>query len=139
MLHAAKYPYLVGLHALLRMFKVRILTPEDYSFAVQLANTMNWNMAPEDFQYMASLEPDGSFLLEDDGKPVGVATCIGYGKVGWFGNLIIKEVDAVGKNMNSIVSEVAATTDITDKLKNELTQVIEVRREKLAKFMQSSQ
>jgi predicted GNAT family acetyltransferase len=51
---------------------------------------MNWNMAPEDFQYMVALEPEGSFLLEDDGKPVGIATCIGYGKVGWFGNLIVE-------------------------------------------------
>lgn len=71
------------------MFQIRTLTPKDYSFAVALANTMNWNMAPEDFQYMASLEPEGSFLLEDDGKPVGIATCVSYGKVGWFGNLIV--------------------------------------------------
>ena len=71
------------------MFRIRTLTQGDYSFAVQLANTMNWNMAPEDFQYMAALEPEGSLILEDDGKPVGVATCIGYGKVGWFGNLIV--------------------------------------------------
>jgi predicted N-acetyltransferase YhbS len=78
-----------GVYTLIRMFTVRLLTPEDYDFAVQLANTMNWNMAPEDFQYMASLDPDGSFLLEADGKPVGIATCIGYGKVGWFGNLIV--------------------------------------------------
>lgn len=71
------------------MFQIRTLTSKDYGFAVQLANTMNWNMAPEDFQYMTGLEPDGSFLLEDDGKPVGIATCIGYGKIGWFGNLIV--------------------------------------------------
>jgi predicted N-acetyltransferase YhbS len=72
------------------MFQIRTLGPKDYGFAVALANTMNWNMASEDFQYMVSLEPDGSLLLEDDGKPVGVATCIGYGKVGWFGNLIVE-------------------------------------------------
>jgi predicted N-acetyltransferase YhbS len=71
------------------MFRIRTLTPGDYSFAVQLANTMNWNMTPEDFQYMAALEPEGSLILEDDDKPVGIATCIGYGKVGWFGNLIV--------------------------------------------------
>lgn len=71
------------------MFQIRTLAIKDYSFAVQLANTMNWNMAPEDFQYMADLEPEGSFILEDDNKPVGIATCISYGKVGWFGNLIV--------------------------------------------------
>jgi len=71
------------------MFQIRVLRPTDYAFAVELANTMNWNMAPEDFIYMANLEPNGSFLLVDDGKPIGVATCIAYGGVGWFGNLIV--------------------------------------------------
>ena len=63
----------------------------DHTFATQLANTMNWNMAPEDFQFMASLEPKGCFVLFDGIKRVGIATCISYGKVGWFGNLIVQE------------------------------------------------
>jgi GNAT superfamily N-acetyltransferase len=74
------------------MFQIRTLTSVDYNFAVKLANTMNWNMALEDFQYMSSLEPDGCFLLAEDGKPVGIATCISYGKLGWFGNLIVDPV-----------------------------------------------
>jgi GNAT superfamily N-acetyltransferase len=65
------------------------LTSGDYDFAVKLANIMNWNMAAEDFAYMTSLEPEGSFLLLEDLKPVGVATCVSYDKVGWFGNLIV--------------------------------------------------
>ena len=48
-------------------------------------------MAPEDFQFMTQLEPEGCFVLFDDSKPIGIATCISYGKVGWFGNLIVKE------------------------------------------------
>ena len=73
------------------MFKVTSLTAADFGFAVDLANTMDWNMAAEDFMFMASLEPEGSFLLLDDSKRVGIATCISYGKVGWFGNLIVDE------------------------------------------------
>ena len=72
------------------MFKIRSLTKKDYPFAVDLANTMNWNMASEDFEYMDSFEPGGCFLLNEDSKRVGIATCISYGKVGWFGNLIVK-------------------------------------------------
>lgn len=71
------------------MFQIRNLTSGDYDFAVKLANTMNWNMAAEDFAYMASLEPNGSFLLLEEQKPIGIATCISYGKIGWFGNLIV--------------------------------------------------
>ena len=73
------------------MFQVRTMRTKDHTFATQLANTMNWNMAPEDFQFMASLEPKGCFVLFDGLKRVGIATCISYGKVGWFGNLIVQE------------------------------------------------
>lgn len=64
---------------------------DDFPFATQLANTMNWNMAPEDFEYMAMLEPQGGFVAFDAAEPIGIATCISFGKVGWFGNLIVKE------------------------------------------------
>ncbi len=72
------------------MFQIKTLSKDDYSFAVELANTMNWNMAPEDFEFMAALEPFGCFLLLDGSERLGIATCISYGKVGWFGNLIVK-------------------------------------------------
>ncbi len=73
------------------MQQVRTMRPKDYRFATDLANTMDWNMAPEDFQFMASLEPNGCFVAWEGGHRVGVATCISYGEVGWFGNLIVKE------------------------------------------------
>jgi GNAT superfamily N-acetyltransferase len=71
------------------MLKIKQLTARDYGFAVDLANTLDWNMATEDFEFMASLEPEGCFLLVEASKRVGIATCISYGKVGWFGNLIV--------------------------------------------------
>jgi hypothetical protein len=73
------------------MFKIKPMQPQNYSFATILANSMNWNMAPEDFEFNATLEPEGCLVLFDDSKPVGIATCISYGKIGWFGNLIVKE------------------------------------------------
>ena len=73
------------------MFQVKQMRPEDFSFATDLANTMDWNMAPEDFQFMSQLEPESCFVLFDDLKKVGIATCINYGAVGWFGNLVVKQ------------------------------------------------
>jgi GNAT superfamily N-acetyltransferase len=73
------------------MFQVKLMHPEDFSFATELANTMNWNMAIEDFEFITKLEPEGCFVLFKGSKPQGIATCINYGKVGWFGNLIVKE------------------------------------------------
>jgi GNAT superfamily N-acetyltransferase len=71
------------------MFQAKTMQPSDFQFAAELANTMDWNMAPEDFELNSSLEPDGCFVLYDGTQRLGIATCISYGKIGWFGNLII--------------------------------------------------
>ncbi len=73
------------------MFQVKAMSAADFPFATKLANTMNWNMAAEDFEYMFDLEPQGCFVLFDGSERIGIATCISFGKVGWFGNLIVKE------------------------------------------------
>ncbi len=73
------------------MFHVEKMEVADLPFAVQLANTMNWNMTPADFEFNMKLEPDGCFVLFHDQKRLGIATSISYSKLGWFGNLIVKE------------------------------------------------
>jgi GNAT superfamily N-acetyltransferase len=73
------------------MFRVRKMEPEDFSFAIELANTMNWNMTSEDFEFNSQLEPNGCFMLLSGQERIGLATCINYGKIGWFGNLIVKK------------------------------------------------
>jgi GNAT superfamily N-acetyltransferase len=73
------------------MFHVEKMEGDDFPFAVQLANTMNWNMRVEDFEFMVNLEPQGCFVQFQGKERVGIATSIGFGKVGWFGNFIVKE------------------------------------------------
>jgi predicted N-acetyltransferase YhbS len=73
------------------MFQVKQMRPSDFDFATKLANTMNWNMAPEDFKFNSSLESGGCFVAFEDSHRVGVATCISFDIVGWFGNLIVED------------------------------------------------
>ena len=73
------------------MFQVEVMSAKDYGFAVDLTNTMNWNMTVADFRFNQFLEPNGCLTLFSNSVPVGVATCISFGKVGWFGNLIIEQ------------------------------------------------
>lgn len=73
------------------MFRVEKMTTGDFQFAVELANTISWNMTVSDFEFNKRLEPDGCFVLFDNLERVGVATCISYGCSGWFGNLVVKE------------------------------------------------
>ncbi len=73
------------------MFRVAKMRAGDFPFAVQLANTMSWSMASEDFKFAVELEPDGCFVLFHGSERVGIATCASFGKVGWFGNLVVTE------------------------------------------------
>jgi predicted N-acetyltransferase YhbS len=67
------------------------MTNNDINFAVKLTGTMNWGLVKEDFRYAMSLEPEGCFVALYDSERIGLATTVNYGKVGWFGNLIVSE------------------------------------------------
>lgn len=72
------------------MFHVEKMKADDIPFAVQLANTMNWNMTIEDFVFMMKLEPRGCFVLFHGSERLGMCTSITFGRVGWFGNLVVE-------------------------------------------------
>lgn len=71
------------------MFQVKTMCAEDFEFALKITEQMEWGLAKEDFEFMMELEPEGCFVLFDDSERIGIATTVSYGKVGWFGNLII--------------------------------------------------
>jgi GNAT superfamily N-acetyltransferase len=72
------------------MFHVEKMKADDFPFAVELANTMNWNMIVEDFEFTMKLEPQGSFVLFHGSERLGICTSVSFGRVGWFGNLVVK-------------------------------------------------
>jgi GNAT superfamily N-acetyltransferase len=73
------------------MFHVKKMSTEDIEFAVHITNQIGWNLAKGDFEFMMELEPDGCFILSHESEKIGLATTISYSKVGWFGNLLVKE------------------------------------------------
>jgi GNAT superfamily N-acetyltransferase len=73
------------------MFQVKKMSARDFEFAVGTTDKMSWNLAKEDFQFMLELEPEGCFMLFSNSERIGIATTISYGKIGWFGNLIVSE------------------------------------------------
>jgi hypothetical protein len=72
------------------MFHVKKMTVEDFSFAVQLTNSMNWGLTAKDFEFMTTIEPFGCFVLFDEMNKIGIATSISFDNIGWFGNLVVK-------------------------------------------------
>lgn len=73
------------------MFRVRKMKPNDFPVAVALTNTEDWDMRVKDFEVSTQLEPEGCFVLFDGQKLIGLVTCISYGKIGWFGDLVIRK------------------------------------------------
>lgn len=73
------------------MINIRILSEEHLPFAIRLTDTMSWNLTEEDFRFMIDLEPDGCFIALVDGEPVGLATTIAFGEIGWIGNVIVEK------------------------------------------------
>jgi GNAT superfamily N-acetyltransferase len=73
------------------MFSVKNMSGEDVSFAVRLSNTMDWDLVKDDFEFMMELEPNGCFVLLHNSERAGIVTTVSFGKMGWFGNLIVSE------------------------------------------------
>jgi GNAT superfamily N-acetyltransferase len=73
------------------MFSVKNMSKDDITFAVRLTDTMDWNLAERDFEFMMELEPKGCFVLLYDSERVGIVTTISFGNIGWLGNLIVSE------------------------------------------------
>ena len=71
------------------MFSVRNMSAEDFAFAIDITDQMNWDLTEADFAFMLKLEPKGCFVLLDGSEKVGIATTVSFGKRGWFGNLIV--------------------------------------------------
>jgi predicted N-acetyltransferase YhbS len=69
--------------------RVRPLTPADFPFAVALTDTERWGFTVEDFERFLDLSPEGCFVVEADGEPLGLLTSFLYGTVGWIGNVIV--------------------------------------------------
>jgi len=67
------------------------MLPTDFDFAVQSTDRMGWGLGKSDFEFMLELEPEGCFVLFEDSERIGLATTVSYGKIAWFGNLIVDE------------------------------------------------
>lgn len=73
------------------MFSVKKMSEQDFEFAVRLTDTEGWNFIEDDFKFMTELEPEGCFVLFANSERIGIVTSISFGRIGWLGNLIVKE------------------------------------------------
>lgn len=68
---------------------VRRFEKEDIDFAHKMTTTEQWNVTRNDIARMLDFEPEGCFIADMDGEPVGHVFSITYGTLGWIGLLIV--------------------------------------------------
>lgn len=72
------------------MLRIRVLTPEDLTFADQIRSLAGWNQTLADWNRFLQHEPEGCFLAEWDGQPCGTVTTTSYGTdLAWIGMMLV--------------------------------------------------
>jgi GNAT superfamily N-acetyltransferase len=72
------------------MLNVRVMTAADVPLGMRLKEQAGWNQTEADWRRMLALEPDGCFIAERDGTPVGTTcTCI-FGSVAWVAMVLVE-------------------------------------------------
>jgi GNAT superfamily N-acetyltransferase len=65
------------------------MTAEDIPHGMRLKEQAGWNQTEADWARCLSMQPDGCFLAEKDGSPVGtVVTCV-FGSVAWIAMMLV--------------------------------------------------
>jgi GNAT superfamily N-acetyltransferase len=66
------------------------MTDADIGFGMRLKTAAGWNQLPADWRRLICLEPEGCFVLESDGAPVGTVTTTLYEKrLAWIGMVLV--------------------------------------------------
>ncbi|MBI5684396.1 MAG: GNAT family N-acetyltransferase [Verrucomicrobia bacterium] len=69
---------------------IRQMTPADIPFGMEMKTAAGWNQVESDWRAFLSYNPDGCFIAEWDGQPVGTTTTtIHDGKVAWIGMVLV--------------------------------------------------
>lgn len=68
---------------------IRLLESSDIPAAMRLKEAAGWNQTERDWERMLDLEPEGCFILEQDGVLAATAAAVTYGKsLAWIGMVL---------------------------------------------------
>src|SRR5437867_4267393 len=71
------------------MIHLRLMTGADLPLGMRLKQQAGWNQLETDWRRFLDMQPDGYFVAEMDGVPVGTtATCI-FGPVAWIAMVLV--------------------------------------------------
>jgi len=70
-------------------FSIRNARAEDMDFFIRMASTEGWNPGLADGHIFFETDPEGFFIAESQGKPVGCISAVSYGTCGFIGLFIV--------------------------------------------------
>ena len=73
------------------MIDIRTMTDDDVPLGMRLRSQAGFNQTEADWRRFLDLQPDGCFVAELDGEPVGTVTNCLFGPVGWIAMLLVDE------------------------------------------------
>jgi hypothetical protein len=69
--------------------RIQPMTGLDLDGALTLSTTIGWNQRAEDWRMLLHIAPAGSFAAVADGRVVGTAIGIDYGRFGWIAMMLV--------------------------------------------------
>jgi ribosomal protein S18 acetylase RimI-like enzyme len=72
------------------MIHIRPMTAADLPLGLRLSQEAGWNQISADWQRFLDLQPDGCFVAQWDGLPVGTTTTCIFGSVAWIAMVLVK-------------------------------------------------
>ncbi len=80
------------------MVLIRIMRTTDVELGLRLCRQAGWNQIDADWQRFLDMQPDGCFVAELNGTPVGTTTTCVFGPVAWVA-MVLVEVSARRKGI----------------------------------------
>src|SRR5437764_6600293 len=71
------------------MLHIRVMSAADIPFGMRLKQQAGWNQLEADWRRYLDLQPDGCFVAELDGQPVGTAATSLFGSVAWIALVLV--------------------------------------------------
>ena len=81
---------------------IREMTAGDLDFCLEMFRITGWGNTADDVRRMISYEQGGCFVASLEGEDVGMVGSIGYGEVGYLGNLIVR-LEHRGKGIGAVL------------------------------------
>lgn len=71
------------------MVSIRPMNDDDLPFAMSLKAQAGWNQVEADWQRLLALQPDGAFVAEFEGVPVGTVMTVRFGPIAWVAMMLV--------------------------------------------------